>query len=82
MDRIALLIDDLAAPKRFLPVPSDIAFANIGEVGYITSLVSDSVLRVDFAMDPPVAGSPGGASFLGTGRSPTGVAIDDARHGE
>jgi YVTN family beta-propeller protein len=72
------LIDDIAAPKRFLPVPSDIAFATNGEVGYITSLVSDSVLRVDFAMDPPVAGSPGGASFLTASQSPIGVAIVDS----
>lgn len=69
------LVDDLAAPKRFVPVPIDIAFADIGNVAYIGSLVSDSVLRVDFGVDPPVAGSPGGASFLGASRSPTGVAI-------
>jgi len=70
-------VDDLAAPKRFIPVPSDIAFAPIGDVAYISSLVSDSVLRVDFGMDPPVAGSPGGTSFLGASQAPNGVAIVD-----
>jgi hypothetical protein len=71
------LVDDLVAPKRFASIPVDIAFANIGEVGYIASLASDSVLRVDFAMDPPVAGAPG-ATFLATSQSPEGVAIVDS----
>lgn len=69
------LVDGLAAPKRFVPVPIDIAFAPNSEFGYIASLTSDSVLRVDFSVDPPAAGSPSGASFLGASRSPTGVAI-------
>lgn len=69
------LVDDLAAPKRFIPVPTDITFAPNSDFAYITSLASDSVLRVDFSVDPPVAGSPSGASFLATGRSPTGIAI-------
>jgi hypothetical protein len=72
------LVDDLAAPKRFTSVPVDIAFAPNSELGYIASLASDSVLRVDFSMDPPVAGSPSGVTFLATGRSPRGVAIVDA----
>ncbi|MBC8069171.1 MAG: beta-propeller fold lactonase family protein [Deltaproteobacteria bacterium] len=69
------LVDDLAAPKRFVPVPVDIAFAPNSEFGYIASLTSDSVLRVDFSVDPPVAGSPSGASFLAAGQSPLGIAI-------
>ena len=69
------LVDDLAAPKRFVPIPIDIAFAPNSEFGYIASLSSDSVLRVDFSVDPPVAGSPSGASFLAASQSPVGVAI-------
>jgi DNA-binding beta-propeller fold protein YncE len=69
------LVDDLAAPKRFIPVPIDIAFAPNSDFGYIASLASNMVLRVDFSVDPPVAGSPSGASFLEAGASPTGVAI-------
>ncbi len=69
------LVDGLGAPKRFVPVPIDLAFAANSEFGYIASLVSDSVLRVDFSVSPPAAGSPSGASFLGASRSPTGVAI-------
>lgn len=69
------LIDGLVAPKRFVPVPIDIAFAANSEFAYIASLTSDSVLRVDFSVDPPTAGSPSGASFLAASKSPTGVAI-------
>ncbi|PRQ03954.1 hypothetical protein [Enhygromyxa salina] len=69
------LIDGLAAPKRFVPVPIDIAFAPNSEFAYIASLTSDSVLRVDFSVSPPTAGSPSGASFLAASRSPSGVAI-------
>jgi len=69
------LVDGLAAPKRFVSVPIDIDFAANSEFGYIASLLSDSVLRVDFSIDPPVAGSPSGASFLGASRSPQGIAI-------
>lgn len=70
------LVDDLAMPpKRFVPVPVDIDFANNSEFAYIASLASDAVLRVDFSQDPAVAGSPSGANFLATGNSPMGVAI-------
>lgn len=69
------LVDGLSAPKRFIPVPVDIAFAPNSDFAYIGSLVSDSVLRVDFSVDPPAAGSPSGASFLGASQSPVGVAI-------
>jgi DNA-binding beta-propeller fold protein YncE len=69
------LVDDLVAPKRFVAVPIDLAFAPNSEFGYIASLASDSVLRVDFSVDPPVAGSPSGASFLAASQSPVGVAI-------
>ncbi|MCX4242751.1 hypothetical protein [Paraliomyxa miuraensis] len=69
------LVDGLAAPKRFVPVPVDLAFAPNSEFAYIGSMVSDSVLRVDFSVQPPAAGSPSGASFLQAGQSPTGVAI-------
>lgn len=69
------LVDDLAAPKRFASIPIDIAFAPNSEFGYIASLASDSVLRVDFSVDPPVAGSPSGATFLAASQSPKGVAI-------
>ncbi|MFO0635471.1 MAG: hypothetical protein U0168_21715 [Nannocystaceae bacterium] len=69
------LVDDLAAPKRFVPVPIDIAFAPNSDFAYIASLTSDSVLRVDFSVDPPVAGSPSGASFLAASQGPVGVAI-------
>lgn len=69
------LIDGLAAPKRFVPVPADIDFAVNSEFAYIASLASDSVLRVDFSVDPPTAGSPSGASFLAASQSPMGLAI-------
>ncbi|MFV8756329.1 hypothetical protein ACNOYE_37760 [Nannocystaceae bacterium ST9] len=69
------LVDDLVAPKRFIPVPIDIDFAPNSEFAYIASLVSDSVLRVDFSVDPPTAGAPSGVNFLAASRSPTGVAI-------
>ncbi len=69
------LVDDLAAPKRFVPIPVDLAFAPNSEFGYIASMTSDSVLRVDFSVDPPVAGSPSGASFLAASQSPLGIAI-------
>jgi DNA-binding beta-propeller fold protein YncE len=69
------LVDDLAAPKRFVAIPIDIAFAPNSDFAYIASLASDSLLRVDFSVEPAVAGSPSGATFLATGQSPTGVAI-------
>ncbi len=69
------LVEDLGAPKRFVPVPADIAFAPNSEFGYVASTASNSVLRVDWSQNPPAAGSPSGASFLETAPSPTGIAI-------
>ncbi|NVB43714.1 hypothetical protein G6O69_38280 [Pseudenhygromyxa sp. WMMC2535] len=69
------LVDELDAPKRFIPIPTDIAFADNTEFAYFSSLSSDSVLRVDFSANPIKAGSLSGASFLGASRSPMGVAI-------
>jgi YVTN family beta-propeller protein len=71
------LVDGLAAPKRFVAVPADIAFAENSEFGYIASTASNSVLRVDWSQSPPVAGSPSGAAFLETAPSPVGIAIAD-----
>ncbi len=73
------LVDELDAPKRFVAVPADIAFAPNSEFGYVASTASNSVLRVDWSQDPPAAGSPSGASFLETAASPTGIAIANAK---
>lgn len=69
------LVDDLAAPKRFVAVPSDIAFAPNSDFGYVASTASNSVFRIDWTQSPPTGGSPSGATFLPTAPSPTGVAI-------
>jgi cytochrome c peroxidase len=69
------LVDAQAAPKRFVAIPADIAFAPNSDFGYVASLASNSVLRVDWSVVPPVAGSPSGASFLPASLSPTGIAI-------
>ncbi|MFV8755657.1 hypothetical protein ACNOYE_34330 [Nannocystaceae bacterium ST9] len=69
------LVDDLMAPKRFVAIPIDIDFAANSEFAYIASLASDSVLRVDFSVDPAKAGSPSGASFLAASKATEGVAI-------
>lgn len=69
------LVDAQLAPKRFVAIPADIAFAPNSDFGYVASLASDSVLRVDWSVAPPVAGSPSGASFLPASLSPTGIAI-------
>lgn len=69
------LVDEQLAPKRFVAIPADIAFAPNSDFGYVASLASDSVLRVDWSVAPPVAGSPSGASFLPASLSPTGIAI-------
>lgn len=69
------LVDALDAPKRFIPIPTDITFAPNSEFAYLSSLSSDSVLRVDFEVSPPTAGSPSGANFLPASQSPVGVAI-------
>ncbi|MBV1862710.1 MAG: YncE family protein, partial [Nannocystaceae bacterium] len=52
------LVDEQLAPKRFVAIPADIAFAPNSDFGYVASLASDSVLRVDWSVNPPVAGSP------------------------
>ncbi len=69
------LVEVQLAPKRFASVPADIAFAPNSDFGYVASLASDSVLRVDWSVSPPEAGSPSGASFLPASLSPTGIAI-------
>ncbi|MEM7158908.1 MAG: YncE family protein [Myxococcota bacterium] len=69
------LVDALPAPKRFVAVPSDIAFAPNSDFGYIASTASNSLFRVDWTQSPPEGGSPSGATFLGTDFSPTGVTI-------
>jgi YVTN family beta-propeller protein len=63
--------------RRFVPVPADIAFVAGTDFGYIASLASNSVLRVDFGRVPPLAGVPG-INFLETHFSPTGIAIVDS----
>lgn len=65
--------------KRFAAVPHSIAFVPGSELGYIAVMTSNSVLRVNLGVDPPVAGAASGANFLETGASPTGIAILDAR---
>ncbi len=70
-----VLVDALPAPKRFVAVPADIAFAPNSDFGYVASTASNSVFRIDWTQSPPVGGSPSGATFLGTGFSPTGVTI-------
>jgi YVTN family beta-propeller protein len=69
------LVDALPAPKRFVAVPTDIAFAPNSDFGYVASTASNSVFRIDWTQSPPVGGSPSGATFLPTGASPVGVAI-------
>ncbi|HET6582711.1 MAG TPA: YncE family protein [Nannocystaceae bacterium] len=71
------LVDDLAAPKRFVAVPREIAFVDGTEFGYVVSTASNSVLRVAFDVTPTIAGAPSGVTFLPTGASPTGIAIFD-----
>ncbi|HHH27387.1 MAG TPA: hypothetical protein ENK57_03420 [Polyangiaceae bacterium] len=69
------LVAALSGEKRFAAVPDDIAFVPGTELAYISILTANAVLRVDFSTSPPSAGSPSGANFLGTGPSPTGIAI-------
>ena len=69
------LVEDQLPPKRFVAIPADLAFAPNSDFGYVASMASDAVLRVDWSQDPPVAGSPSGASFLPASFSPTGIAI-------
>ena len=68
------LIDKQTAPKRFVAVPTDIAFAANSEFAYVSSLASNTLQRVDFEADPISAGSPS-ANFLQASTSPIGVAI-------
>ena len=70
-----VLVDALPAPKRFVAVPSDIAFAPNSQFGYVASTASNSVFRIDWTQQPPIGGSPSGATFLETDQSPTGVTI-------
>ncbi|MCH9688531.1 MAG: hypothetical protein K0V04_44280 [Deltaproteobacteria bacterium] len=70
-----VLVDALPAPKRFVAVPADIAFAPNSDFGYVASTASNSIFRIDWTQSPPVGGSPSGATFLGTDFSPTGVTI-------
>ena len=69
------LVEVQLAPKRFVAIPADIAFAPNSDFGYVASMASDAVLRVDWSVAPPTAGSPSGASFLPASLSPTGIAI-------
>lgn len=69
------LVAGLSAPKRFVAIPADIAFVEDTEFGYIASMASNSVLRMNWSEDEPVAGASSGASFLATDPSPTGIAI-------
>jgi YVTN family beta-propeller protein len=70
------LVGPLAAPKRFVAVPMDIAFANNSDFGYVASTASNSVFRIDWTQSPPAGGSPSGAAFLPTAPSPTGITIE------
>ncbi len=72
-----MLVDALPAPKRFVAVPADIAFAPNSDFGYVASTASNSLQRIDWTQTPPIGGSPSGANFLPTGFSPTGVTIVD-----
>ncbi len=69
------LVTALAAPKRFIGVPSDIDCVENTDICYMSSLNSNAVFRVDFAQRPPLGGSPGRGAFLAAGASPTGIAI-------
>ncbi|MCA9650076.1 MAG: beta-propeller fold lactonase family protein [Myxococcales bacterium] len=69
------LVDALPAPKRFVAVPADIAFAPNSDFGYVASTASNSLFRIDWTQSPPVGGSPSGATFLATDASPTAVTI-------
>jgi cytochrome c553 len=72
---LSQLIAALDGEKRFAAVPDDIAFVAGTEFAYISVMTANAVLRLDFSQGTPVAGSPSGANFLGTGPSPTGIAI-------
>lgn len=76
---LSQLITALPAPKRFVAVPVSIEFVNGTEFAYIASMSSDAVIRVDYGMTPPRAGSPSGATFLPTAQQPTGIAISGSQ---
>jgi len=69
------LVGALDGPKRFVPIPMDIAFAAGSDFGYVASTASNAVFRIDWEASPPTGGSPSGANFLPTAPSPTGVTI-------
>lgn len=69
------LIAKRPGEKRFAAVPDDIQFVKGTEFAYIPVMTANAVIRVDFSVSPPTAGSPSGANFLTTGPSPTGIAI-------
>lgn len=69
------LVGALDGPKRFVPIPMDIAFAPGSDFGYVASTASNAVFRIDWEASPPTGGSPSGANFLPTAPSPTGVTI-------
>lgn len=69
------LVDKLAAPKRFVAIPMDIAFAPNSDFGYVASPASNSLFRIDWSVSPPTGGAPSGTAFLPTAAIPTGVAI-------
>jgi YVTN family beta-propeller protein len=68
------LVDALPMGKRFVAIPHDLAFAPNSDFGYVASLASDSLQRVDWSVSPPTAGAPA-VNFLAAGKAPTGVAI-------
>lgn len=70
------LVDAQTAPKRFVSVPTDIAFAKNSDIGYVASILSNSLFRVDWTNGAPTGGAPT-TNFLESGSSPTGVAIRD-----
>ena len=75
---LSTLVSALTAPKRFVAVPVDIGFVANSDFGYIASMTSNAVLRVDFGASPPVAGAPSGTTFLAAASQPTGIAINGA----
>jgi YVTN family beta-propeller protein len=75
---LSQLIAARPGEKRFASVPDDIQFVSGTDFAYIPVMTANAVIRVDFSVSPPVAGSPSGANFLTTGPSPTGIAIRGA----
>lgn len=71
---INALVEALPMGKRFVAIPHDLAFAPNSDFGYVASLASDSLQRIDWSASPPTAGAPA-VNFLAAGKAPTGVAI-------